>query len=315
MSIAVKTTVPHNPMAAAPAMPSTCRASVSRPGRRLTAIPAVSTISASSRLCGTSAGTCWDTARNATTAAAVSTPIWVPPTMTVRKSERSAVAGVAVADMRPRLLVRKVGFAKSKRAVSAGKHSEDCNVRHRPSGQGPIHPALMLDRGEAGVPRVPGREHAEPHRQRHTQRRGRCPRAQHDRGPHEQRKRHEHAGDRDAETPPHAEDQRQGPIAPPAVFVQLIQLGERIEPREQGAKAEQEQGVNEPNPHILINQSTPATALKRNGGTEYRTDIAKQSAYTMRNAGGRVNASSWPPTSSVVLKSSRYFGIGGGAIR
>ena len=35
-------------------------------------------------------------------------------------------------------------------------------------------------------------------------------------------------------------------------------------------------GVNVPNPHMLITQSTPATALKRNGGTEYRTDIAKQ---------------------------------------
>ena len=37
-------------------------------------------------------------------------------------------------------------------------------------------------------------------------------------------------------------------------------------------------GVNVPNPHMLITQSTPATALKRNGGTEYKSDMAKHAA-------------------------------------
>ena len=37
-------------------------------------------------------------------------------------------------------------------------------------------------------------------------------------------------------------------------------------------------GVSVPNPHMLITQSTPATALNRNGGTEYKSDRAKQAA-------------------------------------
>src|SRR2546425_5833253 len=57
-------------------------------------------------------------------------------------------------------------------------------------------------------------------------------------------------------------------------------------------------GVNVPNPTMLISQSTPATALNRNGGTEYSSDMTKQAAYTMRNGAGRVNASTWPPTRS-----------------
>ena len=101
MSTAMKTTVPHSPIAAAPARPSPWRAAVIRPGRKLTATPVASTINASSSCCGRTAVTCRDTTRNATTPAAVIRPISVPPTITVRKSERSDVAGVAVADMRP----------------------------------------------------------------------------------------------------------------------------------------------------------------------------------------------------------------------
>jgi len=82
-------------------MPSTWRAWVRSAGRKLTAVPAASTTSASSARCNIPAGTCRDTIRNATTATAVSTPIWVPPTMTVRKSERSDAVAVTVADMLP----------------------------------------------------------------------------------------------------------------------------------------------------------------------------------------------------------------------
>ena len=74
-------------------------------------------------------------------------------------------------------------------------------------------------------------------------------------------------------------------------------------------------GVNVPNPTMLISQSTPATALKRNGGTEYSNDMAKQAAYAMRNGAGSVNASTWPPASSAALNASRCFGMGGGAIK
>src|SRR5206468_6389746 len=108
MSNAVKTTVPHSPTAAAPAMPSTWRAWVRREGRKLTAVPVARTISASSARCDIPAATCRDTIRNTTTAAAVSTPIWVPPTMTVRKSERSDVVAVAVAGMLPQSARRGV---------------------------------------------------------------------------------------------------------------------------------------------------------------------------------------------------------------
>ena len=103
MSSAVNTTVPHSPIAAAPAIPSTWRACVRRAGRKLTARPVASTTSVSSTRCGTTAVTWRDTNRNTTTATAVSTPTWVPPTITVRKSERSDAVAVAVADMFPQV--------------------------------------------------------------------------------------------------------------------------------------------------------------------------------------------------------------------
>src|SRR5439155_13402 len=90
--------------AGAPAMPSTWRAWVRRAGRKLAAAPVARTISASSARCDIPAATCRDTIRNTTTAAAVSTPIWVPPTITVRKSERSDAVAVTVADMLPQSL-------------------------------------------------------------------------------------------------------------------------------------------------------------------------------------------------------------------
>src|SRR2546426_252950 len=165
MSTAMKTTVPHSPIAAAPARPSPWRAAVIRPGRKLTATPVASTINASSSCWGRTAVTCRDTTRNATTPAAVIRPISVPPTITVRKSQRSA---------------------------------------ERP---------------------------------------GPRPHPQHRSGPEEQRERREDARDRQSEARAHAKDQRQRPVTAPAVLIELIQLSEGIEPCEQGAEREQDEGV------------------------------------------------------------------------
>jgi len=49
--------------------------------------------------------------------------------------------------------------------------------------------------------------------------------------------------DRDAEARAHAQEQGEGPVAPAAIFLHLIQLSERIEPGEQWAEAEQDEGV------------------------------------------------------------------------
>src|SRR5438094_6552391 len=219
MSIAVKTTLPHSPIAAAPAMPSTWRAWVRSAGRKLTAVPAASTTSASSARCNIPAGTCRDTIRNATTATAVSTPIWVPPTMTVRKSERSDAVAVTVADMLPQSRDAERSPPKSKPTVSAGKHRQHGEIRHRPGGQGPIHGALMLERGPGGVARVPRRQHAEPRCEGDGEQAAPAPDPQPGGGPGKQRKRHQHARDRDGETRPRAEQQRQRAVTAPAVFV------------------------------------------------------------------------------------------------
>src|SRR5437867_2872673 len=108
MSIAVNTTVPTRPIAAAPAIPSTWRAAVHCAGRKVTAAPAARTISASipPRIPPVG-GTKRDTARNSTTATEVMTPSLARPKVTVRKSVRSVAAGAAVADMLLQLLVQR----------------------------------------------------------------------------------------------------------------------------------------------------------------------------------------------------------------
>src|SRR5436309_3763008 len=100
MSMALNTTVPTRPKAAAPAMPSVLRATVHWAGRKATARPAANTMSASTPSRKPAViGTSRDVARNATTATAVATPSLTPPTVTVRKSERSDTTGAAVTDM------------------------------------------------------------------------------------------------------------------------------------------------------------------------------------------------------------------------
>src|SRR5947209_1214767 len=120
ISMTLNTTVPTRPMAAAPAMPSVLRAAVHWAGRKATATPAANTMSAwTPPLVPAAIGTSRDAARNATTATAVATPSVAPPTVTVRKSERSEARGAAVADM-PRLS-SSIGMSPS-RTLSAGSH-------------------------------------------------------------------------------------------------------------------------------------------------------------------------------------------------
>ena len=79
--------------------------------------------------------------------------------------------------------------------------------------------------------------------------------------------------------------QGEGPVAAAGVLLELIELGQRIERREQRAEGQQHEparrierqpgaaqpasGVRVPNPNMLMIQSAPATALSRSGGTEY----------------------------------------------
>src|ERR1051325_11738912 len=168
MSNAMKTTVPHKPIAAPPAIPSTLRATAHWAGRKLTAVPAPSTMRVSRARSGTRAATFRDTARKATTATAVTKPSFVPPNMTVRKSERSDSAGRAVANIvSPRL--RLEGLAKSKRSVSAGKHREDGHIGHGPRRERAVHAPLLLCGRPGRVPRAPRQEHAEPGGERHDE--------------------------------------------------------------------------------------------------------------------------------------------------
>src|SRR6266581_2967717 len=244
MSIAMNTIVPTSPVAAAPAIPSPWRAADHWAGRKLAATPAARTMSASTPLRRPPvAGTRREAARNSTTASAVMTPILAPPTVTVRKSERSVPAGAAVADMLSPLPGWMSRSAKSKPVASAGKHQQDREIGHRPRAERPVHAALVIGRGPAGLPRVPRPEHDEPGRERHHQQHGGGAGAEPPPGPAEQGERDERAGDRYRETRPHPEDESEGAVAATAVLLELIQLGERIEPREERAESEQHQRV------------------------------------------------------------------------
>src|SRR6266853_1171943 len=127
ISIALKTTVPTRPTAAAPAMPSVLRAAVHSAGRKAAARPAASIMRTRTPPRSPPAiGTSRNAARNATTAIAVATPSLAPPTVTVRKSDRSEAAGATVADMGRFLLVDVGGGPrKSKRGLSPSKHQQD----------------------------------------------------------------------------------------------------------------------------------------------------------------------------------------------
>ena len=98
----------------------------------------------------------------------------------------------------------------------------------------------------------------------------------------------------DEQAPPHPEHQGEGPIAAAAILLELVDLGERIERREQGTEASSTNpragssgtpvaaqpayGVSVPKPNMLMIQSAPGTAFKRNGGTEYSTESPRQTA-------------------------------------
>src|SRR2546427_1557746 len=77
------------------------------------------------------------------------TPSLAPPTVTVRKSERSVPAGAAVADMLSPLPGWMSRSAKSKPVASAGKHQQDREIGHRPRAERPVHAALVIGWGPA----------------------------------------------------------------------------------------------------------------------------------------------------------------------
>src|SRR6266699_3725413 len=89
MSIALNTTVPTRPTAAAPAMPSVPRAAVHCPGKNATTTPAATTTRASTPPRTASPARLRDAATTSTTATPVTRPTKAPPRVTVRKSERS----------------------------------------------------------------------------------------------------------------------------------------------------------------------------------------------------------------------------------
>src|SRR5438552_1792309 len=89
MSIALNTTVPTRPTAAAPAMPSVPRAAVHHAGKKATTTPAASTTRASTPPRTASPARLRDAATTSTTATPVTRPTKAPPRVTVRKSERS----------------------------------------------------------------------------------------------------------------------------------------------------------------------------------------------------------------------------------
>src|SRR5437016_5392048 len=81
----------------------------------------------------------------------------------------------------------------------------------------------------------------DPRDERHAE--SRRPDPQHDGRPPEQRERQRGAGDRDAEARPQTQQEGEGAVTAAAILLHLIQLSERIEPGEQRAEAEQDEGM------------------------------------------------------------------------
>ncbi len=71
-------------------------------------------------------------------------------------------------------------------------------------------------------------------------------------------------------------------------------------------------GVRVPKPHMLMSQSAPATALSRNGGTEYRIESVKHTPYARVNGAGSVSAAARPAPMSESPNPNRCAGGGGG---
>src|SRR5579859_2113799 len=93
------------------------------------------------------------------------------------------------------------------------------------------------------MPHEPRQQHGQPERQRDGERHGFCPDLEDDRGPREHRKRQQRRQRRGPEARAHAEYQGKCAVAPTAVLIELIQLSEWIEPREQRTESEQHQAM------------------------------------------------------------------------
>src|SRR2546421_9195499 len=145
MSMALNTTVPTRPTAAAPAMPSVVRAAVHCAGKKATTTAAAITRSASTPSRTRPPARVRDAATKSTTATPVTRPTRAPPVVTERKSERSC-AGAAVADMRRvsfRNRTGEVTWRKSKCLVSPGKHQQDREIGDGPYAERLVHAALL----------------------------------------------------------------------------------------------------------------------------------------------------------------------------
>src|SRR5712691_9112844 len=92
----LNTIVAHSPMAALPATPSVVRGAAQWAGRNAAAVAAARTTSAWTSVRPAPGPNTRVAARNTTTASAVRAPDFVPASITVRKSERSVAAGVAL---------------------------------------------------------------------------------------------------------------------------------------------------------------------------------------------------------------------------
>ena len=94
MSIAMKTIVPHRPIAAALATPCVVREAAKKPGKNAAPTPPASTMIINSTEVLSPAGNRRETSRKRMTATAVAAPTMVPLRSTCRNSERSTVAEV-----------------------------------------------------------------------------------------------------------------------------------------------------------------------------------------------------------------------------
>ena len=234
---------------------------------------------------------------------AARTPTSSRPSLTAPRDDRGHVRKVviraqlhrrmhAVSDRGwewPKYTQRPHGRAKGRQVPQA---SDDDDVGDGPRRERPVHPPLVIRRASRPASRRQGaapraqaasaEQQARPSARRRRRRRASPPEPP--------------AAAKSANASPRAASaargsagrpstRGQGAVAAADVLLELVDLGERVQRGKQGAEARAAParapgrsaprsppipayGVSVPNPHMLISQSAPATALSRSGGTE-----------------------------------------------
>src|SRR3954447_20630786 len=251
-SIRRKTKAAPRPIPAAPAIPSIVRGRVHRPGSRLTPASPTSRIGASTMVSSGGSrslearekrSTTTDSNRPSRTA-----PATIEGTSVTSWSPRASAADCMAAPRVVKKCPKYTGRPRPRPRASAAECGEYGEVGDGPGRQRAVHPALMFRRVETGGIPAPGEQHREPGGQGERQYQpapgvvAEIPPAGHA-GSGKQGEGHCQGRGRGVEAAAHPQGGGQRAIAAPNVLLELVDLGERVEGREERAEGDQREAA------------------------------------------------------------------------